>query len=50
MREEDIKSRKYEVYLRALDEKNAKRGGAKRGGEAKKTKNKKKSWIILKFS
>ncbi len=43
MREEDIKSRKYEVYLRALDEKNLKRGGPKRGGDTKKAKTKKKS-------
>ena len=31
MRQEDILSRKIEVYYRALDEKNLKRGGGKRG-------------------
>lgn len=42
MREEDIRSRKIEVYNRALDEKNLKRGGAKRatGDTKKKTKKK----------
>ena len=43
MREEDIRSRKIEVYFKALDERNLKRGGNKKtavgGGKKKKKKN-----------
>jgi hypothetical protein len=41
MREEDIRSRKIEVYSRALDEKNLKRGGPKRAKDVGSKKKKK---------
>jgi hypothetical protein len=41
MRRADIESRKAEVYNRALEEKNQKRGGAKRSDNIKKSKKKK---------
>lgn len=42
MREEDIRSRKIEVYTRALEEKNQKRGGPKRAVASTKKGKKKK--------